>query len=567
MTLNHLGLLYASDAYASSSRKMGRQQSGVGLLSAMLRFCPCDRLPVVAPRDHDLSGLQQAHALHRPTLKLNVWPLDKLDRIQGLDSLLVSDPVLSRWADYRRWHSMGAKAFSLIGITHTLSTLGVLKGLLNFPSSDLYPWDGLICTSRCAREAVDHVFEFEGMRLAQRFGGSFHNWKLPQRPVIPLGCDLDRFKALSKLSAFHDSRKFLGLCKDRFVVLCVGRLEIHSKSHPGVLLQALARVVQQQRNSSDPSFLPCLLVLGTAQSSETMLLWKQVKDYFSSFFELRLLDGNDENLTDYAWSSADIFVTLADSLQETLGLTPIEAMARALPVIASDWNGYRDSVVHMVTGFLIPTSQPGHNAPQRLAELAMGRLNHNSFMADLMQQVVVEEDALVFALQQLVANSSLRKRMGEAGRQRAEEFYDWSTIINQFFDFSKVLTNSRLHYDSSMIFDMSILSPWRQFKNWASSTHSSTNIISWNQSRLSQRLTDQQNLDIYSLYSIRAESDLKMTALEPLILYLQKVSLDNQQVFSIKKSELYEEMPHIHQSDIDHALSWLSKLGAVELLP
>ena len=41
-------------------------------------------------------------------------------------------------------------------------------------------------------------------------------------------------------------------------------------------------------------------------------------------------------------AASDMFISLADSYQETFGLTPIEAMASELPVVASNWNGYRN---------------------------------------------------------------------------------------------------------------------------------------------------------------------------------------------------------------------------------
>ena len=58
--------------------------------------------------------------------------------------------------------------------------------------------------------------------------------------------------------------------------------------------------------------------------------------------EVRLLEGHDLNLGALARSASDAFISLVDCLQETFGLTPVEAMAARLPVVASDWNGYRD---------------------------------------------------------------------------------------------------------------------------------------------------------------------------------------------------------------------------------
>ena len=53
--------------------------------------------------------------------------------------------------------------------------------------------------------------------------------------------------------------------------------------------------------------------------------------------------------------AADIFVSLADNIQETFGLSVIEAMASSLPLVVSDWNGYKDLVNHGFNGFRIPT--------------------------------------------------------------------------------------------------------------------------------------------------------------------------------------------------------------------
>ena len=41
-------------------------------------------------------------------------------------------------------------------------------------------------------------------------------------------------------------------------------------------------------------------------------------------------------------------------MQETFGLTPLEAMAAGLPCVVSDWNGYRDTVRLFLEG--VPTN-------------------------------------------------------------------------------------------------------------------------------------------------------------------------------------------------------------------
>lgn len=58
------------------------------------------------------------------------------------------------------------------------------------------------------------------------------------------------------------------------------------------------------------------------------------------------------------YSAADIFVSPSDNMQETFGLTLLEAGAAELPAVVSDWDGYRDIIVHDETGFLVPVLAP-----------------------------------------------------------------------------------------------------------------------------------------------------------------------------------------------------------------
>ena len=78
----------------------------------------------------------------------------------------------------------------------------------------------------------------------------------------------------------------------------------------------------------------------------------------------------------FCFGAADLFVTVSDNLQETYGLTVIEAMASGLPVVAAGWNGYQETVRHGETGFLVPThmvrTRDDEALLQRIAEGIMG---------------------------------------------------------------------------------------------------------------------------------------------------------------------------------------------------
>jgi starch synthase len=132
-----------------------------------------------------------------------------------------------------------------------------------------------------------------------------------------------------------------------------------------------------------------------------------------------------------AWAAADVFCSLVDNVQETFGLTPIEAMAAGLPVVASDWNGYRDTVRDGIDGFLVPTLML--QAPlgaDLAARYELGADNYDVYCGYASQLVPV--DAAAAEVRRLFADAGLRHRMGESSRQRAETLYDWRIVIASY---------------------------------------------------------------------------------------------------------------------------------------
>jgi hypothetical protein len=117
-------------------------------------------------------------------------------------------------------------------------------------------------------------------------------------------------------------------------------------------------------------------------------------------------------------------------MQESFGLTPIEAMAAGLPRVLSDWDGYRESVRDGEDGFLVRTLTPPAGAGRELADLLLnGREMYGGFLAKTALCTAVDQDQAVAAVKILVGNKDARLRMAETARRRAREFYDWRGII------------------------------------------------------------------------------------------------------------------------------------------
>lgn len=169
-----------------------------------------------------------------PTFVERVLPNAELIRNNSFNFLFTFDPSLDDLALHRSRGS--AFNFSLVGITHTLSTPSALSSISRLTSNHIYPWDCLVCTSSSALSAVNNVLDNADASFYSR------GLKPPPRlhlPVIPLGIDLDKFISCSTKS---DSRAHLGIPPQAFVALWVGRLELHCKSHHASAFRVLQKL-------------------------------------------------------------------------------------------------------------------------------------------------------------------------------------------------------------------------------------------------------------------------------------------------------------------------------------
>jgi hypothetical protein len=109
-------------------------------------------------------------------------------------------------------------------------------------------------------------------------------------------------------------------------------------------------------------------------------------------------------------------------------------MAAGLPVVASDWDGYRFTVRHGQEGFLIPTlSGPaGGGVGAMLAERhEAGAASYQAYVGAVAQHTAVHIGRAAEALAELIRSPELRRRMGAAGRARVREAFDWPVVARQ----------------------------------------------------------------------------------------------------------------------------------------
>ncbi len=206
--------------------------------------------------------------------------------------------------------------------------------------------------------------------------------------VVPCGFDPDEFWPVRATA-----RTTLGLPENEFIILQLGRI-VPRKGIDNVL-RALGLLIDRYR------IVARLLVVGGEGGTDPM-----ATPEIRRLAELaRLLGIHDRvsftgaqprrRLREY-YSAADVFVTTP--WYEPFGITPLEAIACATPVIGSAVGGILSTVLDQQTGFLVPPNDP---------------------------------TALAAQLARLQRDPELAQRMGWTGLRRAQRHFTWDRVAMQ----------------------------------------------------------------------------------------------------------------------------------------
>lgn len=247
------------------------------------------------------------------------------------------------------------------------------------------------------------------------------------------------------------SRNALDIDLNALVILFVGRLSFHAKAHPLAMYQAI------ESARKDTGCKVHLVECGWYANDTIRDAFETAARVACPGVSVSRLDGRNPRELRRAWAVADIFCSLSDNIQETFGLTPIEAMASGLPVVVSDWNGYRDTVRHGTDGFRVPTTQPSPGLCSDIAlRHALGIDSYDRYCGQTSSLVAVDVQAVAQAFKELFNNPDLRRRMGAAGRIRATNDYDWAVIIHRYEDLMEELAHIRKESQSPYV----VRNPW-----------------------------------------------------------------------------------------------------------
>jgi glycosyltransferase involved in cell wall biosynthesis len=438
---SRVALLYDDSAYVETlgtpgqavpgapAGLMGRQVAGKEFLDAYFRHGDWDEL--VGLVYNQASAASLAHlARSRPSAQQRPRNIRLVDGRRFHASFFPNPPApllhtpcppdpSYAWA---RQHG-GPGSFALCGVTHTLCTPAAVGVLGEFVTAPYEPYDALICTSQAVLHMVRTVTGSYADYLRDRHGGT--PGVRPRLEVIPLGVNPERFRPPTPEERAAQ-RHALGATDDEVVVLFVGRLAHHAKAHPVPMFLALAAAARATGRKTH-------LVLAGWSVPAVLRQYEEAARTFAPDLRVSIVDGTRPDVRFAVWHAADVFTSLSDNIQETFGLVILEAMACGLPVLASDWDGYRDLVADGETGYLVPTWMVRDalaDATSRL--LTLGELDYDGFLAECCQAVAVNVPAAAAGYARLLADADLRRRLGAAGRQRVLERFTWAGVVQAY---------------------------------------------------------------------------------------------------------------------------------------
>lgn len=416
-------ILYQREGYDTRvQRLMGRQAAGEGFLKALARHGKAESLYCFTRERTSFEAFQkQVRPWLSDSRQIRWIPASNSLALAEPGTLYRPDPLIGELAWQRRYTNQ--QAYSICGVTHTLASKGAMEGIGNLLIAPVQPWDAVICTSKAVKITIEQLLgnwaEYLGQRLGARPAITI------KLPVIPLGVDCEAFlQEQEARETCSRLRQQLGIAPDDLVVLFVGRLIFHAKAHPVPMYLAVEQAAQKTNAKVH------LIQAGWFEDQQQESAFKDTASQLSPNINHLFVDGRKPEIRQGIWSVADVFISLADNIQETFGLTPIEAMAAGLPVVVADWDGYKDTVRHEVDGFRIPTLIPPPGCGLDFAATYNDEsLNYSTYVGHISLMTAVDVDACAEALAALFTQPELRQRLGENGRQRAQEVYDWSNVI------------------------------------------------------------------------------------------------------------------------------------------
>jgi D-inositol-3-phosphate glycosyltransferase len=214
--------------------------------------------------------------------------------------------------------------------------------------------------------------------------------------IVPPGVDLSRFSPIEQSYA----KSVIGIPRQHRMILFAGRIE--RLKGIDTLFRAMA-ILKQRRREWDWDNM-CVSVIGGDPSeegqreNEEMGRLHALRDELGLENVIAFLGARDQDALHFYFSAAELLVM--PSHYESFGMVALEAMACGTPVIASDVGGLTTLVLDGKNGYRVKVN---------------------------------DAEAMAKAIERLMDNEALRRRMGHRASCYAED-YSWPKVVDKLLD-------------------------------------------------------------------------------------------------------------------------------------
>jgi glycosyltransferase involved in cell wall biosynthesis len=246
--------------------------------------------------------------------------------------------------------------------------------------------------------------------------------------VLPVGCGTDLYRPHSYEDVKVQSiRKEFGVSDEQLMILTAGG-DGASKGAQEVM-QALALI---DAEAPDWRYV-CKVWPQPRTVKQNLIDLKLAADLGIGKKVIYSTNVVSQNFMPYLLAACDIYA--APSRLEGFGMIQVEANACERPVIAIDAMAFRDTMVHGETAFLARVAEErkitegrfgeGHDyeSSQRIVFPNPRTVEYRASVPDIAKYLLL-----------LMKDKALRKRMGEAGRKRVVELFDYRRVARQFVE-------------------------------------------------------------------------------------------------------------------------------------
>ena len=424
----------------------------------------------------------------------------------------ISDISIDRMLQFK---NINGYSFPVIGLIHSLGTPSSFQKL-----DSIFPLmksnDSFICPSHHTKETLTKY-------------GCPDN----QSRVIHFGYNEKKFFPLP--SGKKELRKKLHLPQQKTIMLLLTRLTPCLKMDFTPLIRLLPELIQD-----NPKLI--LYIVGSVTDKHYVAqLKKHVIDSGLSKHVIWCTKPKQKNIEKY-YQASDFFISLSDAAGETYGLTITEAMACGLPVILSDFSGYRMHITNEQEGYYIPTLSGSIDLEK---EFHYFDLAH--FGDSYAQSIALDKTTLKKRILDVSKSKLLRKKMGKAAQETAKTRNNLLVSFNHYANFFK---------QQSMVPCEDISLKPKKITLHKRLNHSTTSLLS---------LQDTFTLSASYRYALETNSDVMMFKKHidrfPHIPIISTILLNKD--YSLK--QLMSSL-NLSRSDIEKTLLYLLKHFFVEII-